>query len=98
MQEELLRQVTKLTHIENVDGTDVEFSAQVTTLPQARIDGDYKITLSLRRSNDFDAVAQGVVIQLLSRAVELAESELDEYFAGQGGRQGDLFAQDAQPG
>lgn len=88
---ELIQQVEQLTKTVSVDGVDVEFSCKVSVRPEARVDGDYKISFSLLRSHGSGSITKQTVIELLDEAFAIGEEVLDEYFSSRGGRQLDLF-------
>lgn len=79
MKHELSQAVLQVAHMVNIEGSDTEFTAKVEILPIDRIDGDYKITFSLRRSHGEGELTDEAVLQILHEAQRLAQTALDEY-------------------
>lgn len=86
MTEELLKATLGYTHTVNVEGEDVEFFAKAEILPTDRIDGDYKITMAIRRAHGQGEVTDQAILAAFHYAQDKATAALDTYFA-KGGRQ-----------
>lgn len=99
--ESLIRQVEEIVVTQNVDGTDVDFIAELTTIPEGRIDGDYKVSIKLRKSHastdaGFDEDCVKSLVTAVKHAFEKGESNLKDYWSRNGGQQGNLFGQSAK--
>lgn len=99
--ESLIRQVEEVTVTQNIDGTDVDFIAELTTIPEGRIDGDYKVSIKLRKSHastdaGFDEDCVNALVTVVKRAFEKGELNLKDYWNRNGGQQGNLFGQSAK--
>lgn len=92
--ESLIRQVEEIEVTANIDGTDIDFIAELTTIPEGRIDGDYKVNVKLRKSHasadGFDQTCIDALVTAVCRAFEKGEKNLKEYWAKNGGQQGSL--------
>lgn len=94
--ESLIRQVEEVEVTTNIDGTDVDFIAELTTIPEGRVDGDYKVVIKLRKSHasadGFDQNCVDALVAVVLRAFEKGEKNLKDYWAKNGGQQGSLFS------
>lgn len=79
MKHELSQAVLQITHTVNIEGADTDFSAKVEILPVDRIDGDYKINFSLRRSHGEGEATDEAILAVVHEAQRLAQEALDEY-------------------
>ena len=96
--ESLIRQVEEITVTQNIDGTDIDVIVELTTIPEGRVDGDYKVSIKLRKSHasadaGFDEECEKALVTAVRRAFEKGESNLKEYWKRNGGQQGNLFGQ-----
>lgn len=89
-----IKAVLEASETVSVGRVDTDFCAKLEILPEGRVDGDYKISFSLRKSH-FDGddieVTMGAVRRILESSRDNAEAALAEYFGG-GGQQLSLFS------
>lgn len=89
-----IKAVLEASETVTIGRVDTDFCAKLKILPEGRVDGDYKISLSLRKSH-FDGddieVTMGAVRRILESSRDNAEAALAEYFSG-GGQQLSLFS------
>lgn len=79
MKHELHQAVIQVTETVSIEGVDADFSAKVEVLPVDRIDGDYKITMSFRRSHGQGDITDETILNLWHESVSLANEALDDY-------------------
>lgn len=101
--ESLIRQVEEITVTQNIDGTDVDFIAQLTTIPEGRVDGDYIVSIRMRRShasveNGFNEECISALKKAVTTAFKKGEKNLEDYWGRAGSQQGNLFSDSGAKG